>query len=161
MITALSELRNYVHATTSPGRKGEVVTVEGNVTTVDNFPALEDEKLIDVFFINVLVNTEKLVLLAVDFRDLLIQVIQEKGGEFGHMTLDELEGGPSYIQWGRWLGDQTTALRCMALGQHYGLWSVVTPTTLGITGEDAQRLAGMGMVMTTPLRSLGVTDDRG
>ena len=66
-------------------------------------------------------------------------------------VLKEIQGGPSYIRWGYWIGDQGLALTLMGLGQAAGLWTVATPSTLGIEGERADELAGLGMVMTTGL----------
>lgn len=61
---------------------------------------------------------------------------------------DRLKGGPSYIEIAALGGiEQETAFRIFALGQVLGLWQVLTPERLGITGVEADRLAGSGMVM--------------
>jgi hypothetical protein len=63
------------------------------------------------------------------------------------VDFDRLKAGPSYIELGAWLGDQHTALIVMALGEHHGLWKVITPATLKSEGEEADTLAGLGYVM--------------
>lgn len=65
---------------------------------------------------------------------------------------DALAGGPSYITVGGEIGDQGSALQMFALGQVLGLWTVITPKTVGIEGEDADRMAGMGFVMMSGFR---------
>jgi hypothetical protein len=65
----------------------------------------------------------------------------------GYPALDRLAGGPSYIELGGELGDQGSALRMIALGSHYGLWQAITPALLGLTGPEADQMAGMGLVM--------------
>ncbi len=60
---------------------------------------------------------------------------------------DRLAGGPSYIEVGAVIGDQGAAFQLFALGKVLGLWDVITPKTLGVTGPDADQLAGRGMVM--------------
>lgn len=60
---------------------------------------------------------------------------------------ERLAGGPSYIELGAEIGDQGAALQLFALGQVLGLWTVITPATLGMTGPQADQMAGMGFVM--------------
>lgn len=62
---------------------------------------------------------------------------------------ERLVGGPSYIEIGAEIGSQEDALRLYALGEVLGLWQVITPERMGITGEEADKLAGAGMVMIT------------
>jgi len=66
--------------------------------------------------------------------------------------VERLAGGPSYIELGGWIGDQGLAMAFMALGNHLGLWEVVTPQTLGIEGEQADQMMGMGFIMIAPRR---------
>ena len=70
-------------------------------------------------------------------------------GEFGTFDADRISKGPSYIEVGGWLGDQGTALCFFALGQRLGLWTVITPATLGMLRDTVEykELAGRGMVM--------------
>ena len=61
--------------------------------------------------------------------------------------LDRLAKGPSYIEMGGALGDQGLALQLIGLGELVGLWKAITPASLGLTGEQANELAGKGFVM--------------
>jgi hypothetical protein len=60
---------------------------------------------------------------------------------------ERLAGGPSYIEIGARVGSQEAALRLFALGDVLGLWKLITPERLGITGPEADALAGNGLVM--------------
>jgi hypothetical protein len=62
-------------------------------------------------------------------------------------SFDRLVGGPSYIEIGGELGSQDLALRLIGLGALVELWPVITPKIMGLTGKDAQDLAGSGFVM--------------
>lgn len=68
---------------------------------------------------------------------------------------DRLAAGPSYIEVGGELGDQGAALQLFALGKVLGLWDVITPARLGVTGVDARQLAGRGYIMITGFRRGG------
>lgn len=68
-------------------------------------------------------------------------------GEFNSIDAAQLRQGPSYIEIGAWLGSQTLALQLMALLKHFELADIVTPATLGITGEQAKELMGNGFLM--------------
>ena len=60
---------------------------------------------------------------------------------------DRLKLGPSYIEIAGTLEEHNeTALRLMALGKVLGLWDVLTPASMGVTGDDAHRLAFHGAV---------------
>ena len=48
---------------------------------------------------------------------------------------------------GGYIGDQGAAFQLMALGQVLGLWEVITPSSLGLTGERASMAAGAGYLM--------------
>jgi hypothetical protein len=65
---------------------------------------------------------------------------------------ERLASGPSYIEVGGVIGDQGAAFQLFALGQVLGLWKVITPASMGMTGEDARRAAGRGFVMITGYR---------
>jgi hypothetical protein len=62
---------------------------------------------------------------------------------------DRLAGGPSYIEVGGVIGDQGAAFQLFAVGQVLGLWQVITPRTLGFTGDTEREMAGRGLVMIT------------
>jgi hypothetical protein len=55
----------------------------------------------------------------------------------------------SYITVGAEMGDRDTVLRLFALGKVLGLWDVVTPATLGLSGERARDAAIRGFIMCT------------
>lgn len=78
-----------------------------------------------------------------------------------HCPAETLAGGPSYITLGADVGDQSRALRIMAFGASAGWWDLITPKTLRIVGEQADRLAGSGFVMVTPPRWLKDTTREG
>jgi hypothetical protein len=61
--------------------------------------------------------------------------------------MDRIAGGPSYIEVGAVIGDQGAAFQMFALGSALGLWGVITPGTLGFTGEEANRMAGNGLIL--------------
>lgn len=65
---------------------------------------------------------------------------------------DMLAGGPSYIAVGAVIGDQGRAFELFALGKVLGIWDVVTPEKLGLTGDLARQAAGSGFVMCTGYR---------
>lgn len=46
----------------------------------------------------------------------------------------------------------------MALGEHHGFWTVVTPMTLGFDrdSDEAKQMAGMGLVMIAGFKSEAV-----
>lgn len=64
---------------------------------------------------------------------------------------ERLAGGPSYIEVGAEIGDQGAAFQLFALGKVLGLWDVITPAKLGMTGDAARDLAGRGFIMITGL----------
>lgn len=86
----------------------------------------------------------------------LLTEASEHPGEFNvRLDMDAMRGGPSYITWGGWIGDQGMALRLMALGEHYGVWDVVTPKTIGAPQELWDDMAGSGFVFTSGVRRDG------
>jgi hypothetical protein len=143
-------IRNYTIAY----RKGEVVEevdVGGiKVIHVTGYPETPSHgQLVDVHFLNIGFTEASADKDA--FLDALKQALVGHG-EFCDVDQHRLSGGPSYIETGAWLGSQDQALRFIALGAHYGLWDVVTPALLHITGVDADRLAGNGMVMNSGVK---------
>jgi len=62
---------------------------------------------------------------------------------------ERLAGGPSYIEVGAAIGDQGAAFQLFALGKVLGLWDVITPSSLGMSGAEAQAMAGNGFIMIT------------
>ena len=62
---------------------------------------------------------------------------------------DRLAAGPSYIEVGALIGDQGAAFQLFALGKVLGVWDVITPEQLGISGSLAEQMAGSGYIMCT------------
>ena len=92
---------------------------------------------VDVHFMVIGVDKAK----AEAHRSELIEVLH------GYPEPERLAGGPSYIEVGAVIGDQGAAFQLFALGKVLGLWSIIMPETLGITGEQAHKMAGSGFVM--------------
>lgn len=57
--------------------------------------------------------------------------------------------GPTYIEVGGVIGSQSAAFQLFALGKALGLWSLITPATMGFEGEEARQMAGNGFIMIT------------
>lgn len=149
-MTAIHDLNEVIREATTCYRKDdEMVSIKnvGNVDvyTLTGYPTADaggEQELIDVHFLLVGFRTEK-VPTAQRFLELIVAARQ---GEFSPMTVEELKGGPSYITLGGWLGSQDQALRFIALGKHLEMWDVITPATLGVTGAEADQMAGVGFV---------------
>jgi hypothetical protein len=146
----MRELIEYIEQATEVFRHGEVVkkTKVGNldVVTVDAFPEKpKDRPVIDVHFFDVGFNV--VAMSSWSPRRLFDYLVNNPIGEFTNMVQAQWEGGPSYITIGGWIGSQELALRLLALGETHELWRVITPERLGITGADAERMAGNGLVM--------------
>jgi hypothetical protein len=66
---------------------------------------------------------------------------------------DDFVAGTSYLDVARVLGDEETALRLFALGEHEGWWTLVTPGRLGVAEEAARWWqADGGMLYATNAR---------
>ena len=141
----LDALYRILQVTTQQVRKGPEVTQETagglQVTHVYSMP---DEsaipptaRVVDVHFIQIAVHLEAAGLV----KDDLVALLRT------YPEPERLARGPSYIEVGGWLGDQGAALQLFALGEALGLWTVITPERLGITGAAADQLAGTGFVM--------------
>lgn len=102
--------------------------------------------LVDMHFFKVLISE---TFDAQQWRDTFTRFVKEGHGEFGPVTAERVSAGPSYIEWGGWIGDQGLAMRVMACGHRARLWDVSTPRTLGVEGPEADQLAGGGYVMTS------------
>lgn len=78
--------------------------------------------------------------------DELRELIRAHKGDYG--PVDPLDGKEhNFLELGGYMGDQGLALMLMGLGSLLGLWSLMTPKTmLGMDGDRAMQLAGMGMV---------------
>ncbi len=77
----------------------------------------------------------------------LVSILRDWPTEAWGSPVHKLEQGPSYIEVGAVVEDQGAALQLFALGEVLRLWTVITPAKLGITGPEANNMAGMGFVM--------------
>ena len=141
----LERLYDILNETTVQLRKGEEIEEKQigslQVTHVYAMPpesqVADDLKKIDCHFIIVGVDTAK----AAMRKDELVDILGN------YPEAERLKGGPSYIEVGGIIGDQGAAFQLFALGEVLGLWKVITPKRLGMTGEMADSLAGRGLVM--------------
>ncbi|MET0601875.1 MAG: hypothetical protein ABW167_07785 [Baekduia sp.] len=101
--------------------------------------------LVDTHFLVVAVDRAK----AEEYRDEFVAALECWPPDKTYMPDNRLAGGPSYIELGAQLGDQGLAFQFMAMGEVLGLWQVITPKKMlpGVSDEEAQRLAGGGLVM--------------
>jgi len=106
------------------------------------------EGTVDVGFFRFTVTTpEGLALVTQDeFHDALNGALEQRSGVFIELDRESLLGGPSYITLGQWLGDQGVAIGFIGIGALLGFWDVVSPQALGITGEQASDMLGMGFL---------------
>lgn len=108
---------------------------------IDNLP--DHIKIIDVMAMQFAIDINRAKQYQAEIVEILADWPREGWGE----PVARLEEGPSYIAVGSVLGEQRAAFLLFAVGQALGFWTVITPKTLGIEGDDATRLAGMGMIM--------------
>jgi hypothetical protein len=132
-------LNEILEETCGGFRKGE--QIEGNhfygfphVSTVED---RGDTVLVDCHFIKVGVLKQK----AEEVKAELIEILNQ------YPYLERLKNGISYIELGAVLGSQDRAFELLALGEVTHLWRVVTPATMGVTGETADNMAGMGFIL--------------
>lgn len=137
----MEKLTRLIAETTSIYRHGGTVTEERGATHVYMMPhkdaAPPEEELRDMVFITVGVKQE----LADEKREELVEALKE------YPEPERLAGGPSYIESGAHLGSQEMALRLYALGDVLGLWNLILPRTLHVTGDQERELAGRGMIL--------------
>lgn len=148
----LTRLREILSETTQEYRKGpEVIQEEKELATGVSLKTTHvyamphqaqanwgpDYHAVDCHFITVGVDMPKARKAMPELLDILADYPQP----------ERLAGGPSYIELGAEIGSQEDALRLYALGEALGLWQIITPERMGITGEAADQLAGSGMIM--------------
>ena len=157
----LDKLYEILHDTTIQLRKGKPVqgtpelvgaiergdeTLPGGVVTFDMMPPVEEAKnslvLVDMELMVVGVDKARAEAKRAEF----VQIM----GTYPNM--ETLAAGPSYITVGAVVGDQGIAFQLFALGKVLGLWSVITPASLGITGPEAAQMAGSGFIMMSGYR---------
>lgn len=140
----IERLHSLINDTTRIFRKGDPVeqrqTGNMQVTEFYGFPPVSEApdsmRLIDMVFVEVGVDTAK----AESRRAEIVALLNDWPEPL------MLEGGPSYIHLGGVLGSQDAALQLMALGEVLRIWKMLTPMTLGATGEEARQMAGGGML---------------
>jgi hypothetical protein len=138
----LELLHTILNETTVQLRKGDAIVDNGNGSTSifmmpNEAEAPETMKKVDCFFITVGVDMEKAEARRAEFVQILSQYPEP----------ERLADGQTYIEVGAALGDQGAAFMMFALGEALGLWRVITPTTVHITGEQAVELAGRGFIV--------------
>lgn len=78
--------------------------------------------------------------LAGHIRAELVQILEE------YPQPDRLAVGPSYIELGAYVGGQNNALLLLAVGKVVGFWNIITPETVGISGEEALDMIAVGFL---------------
>lgn len=162
----LPRLYQILGETTVQLRKGEVIhgdkplvdainagvehdKLPGGVVTFDLMPhesaAAPNIEKVDVEFMVVGVDRAA----AERHKDELVSILKE------YPEPERLARGPSYIEVGAVIGDQGAAFQLFAVGKVLGLWRVITPSMMGFTGAEAERMAGMGFVMVSGFSSAG------
>lgn len=145
----IAKLYEILAETTVQLRKGPEIEHKtvGNLSVTDVYmmPSVDQAKpdlvSVDMHFLVIGVDNAK----AEARRDDFVEILNE-------WPNDELDGGPSYMTVGGTIGDQGAAFQMFALGQVLGLWQVITPETVGMTGEKADQLAGSGFIMMSGYR---------
>lgn len=143
------ELFEILAATTAQLRKGPSITRESTLTSNGSLEVTEifamphenasDLEKVDLELLTVGVDRK----MAEKHRSRLCEILNDYSDPEG------LSGEPSYIEVGAEIEDQGAAFQLFALGKVLGLWDVITPTSLGFSGEVAQEMAGRGFVMIT------------
>jgi hypothetical protein len=138
------KLEKILRETTVSLRKGAERTEEdkGNVRVTHLYlmphaDEVKDVEKVDLHFIVVGVKTAE----ALNHHDEFVSLVAT------YPDFERFKQGLSYIELGGVIGDQEAAFQFMALGKVLGLWSLITPEVLGITGSAADMLAGQGLVM--------------
>lgn len=83
---------------------------------------------------------------AEELFEALERAVDQKVGEFSDIDRERFLAGPSYIELGSWLGDQGDAISLIGLGAIFGFWDVASPAIVGIQGDQAQQMMGMGFL---------------
>jgi len=93
-----------------------------------------------------------------DRQEVLDLIADNPQGEFAHISFERASEGPSFIEWGAWIGDQGLALRLLGLGEAVGIWTVITPERIGVPAELRSEMAGGGYVMNAGMIPLAPED---
>ena len=141
----LQRLLEIIRDTTTCYRKGEEHTIRktGNLVVEEIWgmphasEADDGLEKVDVHFMIIGVNRKR----AEQYKYEIIKILKNYPD-----NSNPLKNGPSYIHVGAVLDNQEKAFRLFALGKVLGFWQVFTPEVLGIKGEEANHLAGLGFV---------------
>lgn len=153
--SARKQLQEFLSAHTAQYRKGPAVVEHGSTVEVYAMPAAEEAETepIDVGFIKIVVTAKD------GDKDTFVELLKaalKEPGTYAELSAQRLLRGPSYIEVGAWIGDQSLALCLFTVMQHFGLGTVITPATLGATGEMATQMMGRGFIMIAPNEELSV-----
>ncbi len=119
----------------------ETIVLFGDRETADA-SKIEGLEKVDCHFMVVGVNKPR----ALEIKDELLKILAEWPSQAWGSSVPKLQEGPSYIHVGGVVGDQGAAFQLFALGQVLGFWNVLIPEKFGITGVQANELAGSGFV---------------
>lgn len=134
-------LNRLISETTILLRQGAVVTHKPGVVTIQAMPHENDDLPPFTVKVDLVVVTVGVLPLAHERRGTLIELLKH------YPYPQRLAAGPSYIELGGVLGDQGQALALIALGHVLKLWEAITPALFGVTGDEAQKMAGLGYIM--------------
>lgn len=151
----LDKLYEILRETTSQYRKGPEMEESnvGNVGVVEIYMMPHESEIpqgseiVDMHFVSVAIDKEA----AEKRRDDLVEILD------AYPDPDRIAGGPSYIEVGGMIGDQGAAFQLFALGKALKLWDVITPERVGMEGQNAREMAGMGFIMITGYHKGGKT----
>jgi hypothetical protein len=125
-------------------RGDEDLSGTGGVAEIYMMPpvteAPDNLELVDCEFLKIGVDKAK----AEPLKNELIALLKSYDGP--HPLTD----GPSYIEVGAVIGDQSAAFSLFALGKALGIWGIITPQSMGFTGDEARQMAGSGFIMIGP-----------
>lgn len=141
MTDNIEALNKLISETTILLRKGAVVTRKPGVVTIQAMPHENDDLPPFTVKVDLVMVTVGVLPIAHERRGTLVELLKR------YPYPERLAAGPSYIEIGGILGDQGQALALIALGHVLKLWEAITPALFGVTGAEAQKMAGMGYVM--------------
>jgi hypothetical protein len=152
-MSPIQSLAEVVREQTEVFRKGEVVKDSRapgfRVTTIDAFPESPGERVVQVDCHFVTVGFTEAATDRQAFLDAREKAMADHG-EFADIDAARMAAGPSYIEIGGWIGDQTLAFQFMALSEFHEVGKVITPRLLGAPEAMWDQLAGGGYVLLAP-----------
>lgn len=148
MIEGTSPLAEAMRAEVGKPASEQKWPSAGGVVEVYMMPHVSEAsdryQLIDCEFLEIGVDREK----ALPLKEEIILILKTYDGP------NPLSQGPSYIEVGGVLGDQSAAFSLFALGKVIGLWDIITPATFGFEGREARQAAERGFIMIAPGREI-------